>query len=74
MRAKRTVKESSTVQIIDSSAILLPTPDTGIQIIATLFRCRVSERIRIARRRTYNLTIVIAIGSCCISKTICVAV
>ena len=52
----------------------LPTPDAGIRIGTTLLGGCISERIRMARRRTYNLAIVIAIGGRCISKTICVAV
>ena len=71
---EKTVKESSTVQIIVGTAILLPTPDTGVRIIATLFCCCVSEGIRKARRRTYCLAIVITIGGRCISKTICVTI
>ena len=53
---------------------VLPTPDTGIRIGATLFRCRVTERIRITRWRAYNLAIVITIGGRCISETVSIAI
>ena len=46
LRAREVIQvylESSTVQCLIGTAMVLPTPDTGIQIIATLFRCRISE-------------------------------
>ena len=63
-------------EILDSSfcligsAIILPTPDAGIRIVAALFGSCVSEGVCIARRGTDALAIDIIIGG----RTVPVAV
>lgn len=51
LRAREVIQvylESSTVQCLIGIAMVLPTPDTGIRIITTLFCGSISERIRMA--------------------------